>query len=303
MNSTPSSIDPASTRYRVNGVHNASNLLEWINNLPTLSPVLQRINAIISNPSSSADDVESALKLDPAIAGKVLRLANSAYVGIPRTVSSLKNAIVLLGFKRIQSLALASTILSACSRRAVKGVLDMYSYWRHSIMVALVAESIARHLNRYQAMDADDLFTAGILHDVGKLILGGFDPDRLESAARKGREQKLPLYAVEEPDWSHMRTGELLAYHWNFPRDLTAAIRMHHSPQASEEFVLMVSVVHLSDVMVHIMGVQTIADEQAPALSDHAIAQVRLLPERLRVISQDAAANEKRIESLLSFMS
>jgi len=283
-------------------VHSAAGLLEWINNLPTLSPVLQRINSVMSNPTSSADNVEQALKLDPVIAGKVLRLANSAYVGIPRTISSLKNAIVLLGFKRIHSLVMASTILSSFPGRGVKQAIDLARYWRHSITVALVAESIARHLNRYEAVDSDDLFTAGILHDIGKLILGGFDPERLGAAAAKSREKKTAFYMVEEDEWSHGRAGELLAYHWNFPRDLTASIRYHHAPFERDEFHRMIAIVHLSDVIVHIMGIQVFSDEIAPAFNDRAVALVQLPPERLRVIAQDAIGNQKRLESMLQFM-
>ena len=88
-------------------------LIERIGNLPIPTPVLQRINAIMANADSSAQDIVEAIKLDPVMVSRVLKLANSAYIGVPRTVSSLKNAVVLLGQKRIRALALSSSLLAS----------------------------------------------------------------------------------------------------------------------------------------------------------------------------------------------
>ncbi|MBD3393488.1 MAG: HDOD domain-containing protein, partial [Chitinivibrionales bacterium] len=128
-------------------------LVDRINDLPSLSPVLARMNAIVASSEASAFEIVDALKLDPAISTKVLRLANSAYVGIPRTVSSLHNAVVILGQRRIHSLVLSASALSSFPRAGPMPFSNM-DFWRHSITVALVCESIAKHLKRYDAVEA-----------------------------------------------------------------------------------------------------------------------------------------------------
>ncbi|GAG15882.1 unnamed protein product, partial [marine sediment metagenome] len=153
----------------------SSNLaIEKINTLPSLSPVVQKISAVIADPDVSANDVVDVLKLDPAIASKVLRLANSAYIGMPRTVSSLQNAVVILGQRRIHSLVLAASTLSALKPDNSLPFSYM-RFWKHSVTVAIICESIARHLKRYDPIEAGEVFCGGILHDIGKLVLGVYD--------------------------------------------------------------------------------------------------------------------------------
>ncbi len=279
----------------------ADALIERINHLPSLSPVLARINAIVGSPEVSAGDMVDALKLDPAISGKVLRLANSAYVGIPRTVSSLHNAVVILGQRRIHSLVLAASTLSAFPRSSAFP-FQILAFWRHSITVAIVSESIARHLKRYGAVEEGELFCAGILHDIGKLAVAAFEPKRVTAAQETGRQKEIPFFQAEEESMSHYTLGALLAQRWNFPPDLRNAILYHHDPSSAEPFTKMAVIVHLSDVMAHLMGFRTLPDEIPPTLDEAAIARIELQPERLRVIANTAVEDEKRLESLIEFI-
>ncbi|MBD3422115.1 MAG: HDOD domain-containing protein [Chitinivibrionales bacterium] len=276
-------------------------LVRCISNLPTLSPVLHRISALISDPQANARSVAEALKLDPAITGKVLRLANSAYIGIPRTVSSLHNAIVLLGTKRIYSLVMAASLMSSF-RKSDRGSLNLMNYWRHSMTTALVAESIAKHIKRYEDIDSEEVFTAGIVHDIGKLVLGGYDPEELSRVNIKAAEQQLPFFEAEEPQVSHTLIGGYLADHWNFPDDLGEAITCHHLLTRAEAHLRLVSIIHVADIMVHMLGYQTHESELIPQLHQDALASVKIVPERLKVIAQDVVKNAKQLEALINFM-
>lgn len=280
-----------------------ASFIQRITTLPTLSPILQRINGIMANPESSAADLVSALKLDPAIAGKVLRLANSAYVGIPRTVSSLHNAVVLLGQKRVHSLVTATTVLSSFSLAPSRCPLNLKNYWQHCFAVGLAAESIAKHLNRYEPIDIDEAFTAGIMHDIGKLALAGYDPERFDQAAQMSTNTETTFFAAEKDTFAHTRIGEYLAMKWNFPQGLATAIGYHHDPTALSPIDLLTAITHLSDIMVHIIGFQTVDKETIPRFNDDAIAAVHLQPERLRVIGEELVENIERIQSLLDFVS
>jgi HD-like signal output (HDOD) protein len=271
-----------------------------INDLPSLTPVLGRLSAVVANPESSAGDIVKLLKLDPALTGKVLRLANSAYVGIPNTISSLKNAVVLLGQKRVHSLALTTSILSAFkSRRPLPFAIE--HFWRHSIGAALVAEAISKYLRRYASIDSDEAFTAGLLHDIGKLVLGCYQDAPLASAAQVSAKDKVPFYLSENPETSHTYAGGLLAMHWKFPSNLSDALTYHHNPNRSDDHKQLVAIVHVSDIMVHIIGFSTFPAELSPKLDNDALAAIKLEPEHLRVIANEAVKNEKTIESFINF--
>ena len=271
-----------------------------INNLPSVAPVITKLSAVLADPASSAQDIVKILKLDPALAGKVLRLANSAYVGIPNTISSLKNAVVLLGQKRVHSLALTTSILSAFnSRKSLPFVLE--HFWRHSISTGLVAEAISKYLRRYLSIDSDEAFSAGLLHDIGKLVLGCYQEELLAFAAQSSALDKVPFYLAENRETSHTYAGGLLAEHWNFPADLTDVLERHHSPDKSADHKQLVSIVHVSDIMVHMVGFSTFPAEISPKLDNDALAVIKLQPEHLRVIAAEAVQNEKTIESFINF--
>lgn len=275
-------------------------LIDNINDLPALAPVLGKLSAAIMEPTTSANDLVKILKLDPALSGKILRLANSAYVGIPNTISSLKNAVVLLGQKRVHSLALTTSILSAFkARKSLPFALE--HFWRHSITTGLVAESISKYLRRYTADDSDEAFSAGLLHDIGKLVLGCYQEELLAAAEKKSREDKVPFYRGENDETSHMCAGGLLARHWKFPADLSDVLEHHHAPDKSGAQKKVVAVVHVSDIMAHMIGFSTFPDEISPKLDDSAIAAIKLQPEHLRVIATESVQNEKAIESFINF--
>jgi len=282
--------------------NDAEILIKKITTLPSLSPVVQKISAVIASPNASADEIVSVLKMDPAIAGKVLRLANSAYIGIPRTVSSLQNAVVILGNRRIYSLVLAASTLSAF-------ILDsslpfsVIRFWKHSITVALVCESIARHLKRYDAIEAGEMFCAGILHDLGKLVLGVYSPKEIQTAYKRAIEQRTPVYTNEQANLCHMRIGAMVAAQWNFPEMLIHAIHLHHTPLHSDAYKRTVSIVHIADIMVHLVGLAMVPEEATPKINADAMREIGLSPERLKVIANNALENEKSIESLIEFFS
>lgn len=271
-----------------------------INELPSLSPVISKLSAVINNTASSADDIVKILKVDPALTVKILRLANSAYIGIPNAISSLKNAVVLLGQKRVHSLALTTSLLSSFSaRKGLPFVLE--HFWRHSIITGLVAESISKYLRRYAFIDCDEAFTAGLLHDIGKLVLGCYQEEVLVAAEKEGRRTKVPFYRAENRETSHTHAGRLLAEHWKFPIDLTEVLVYHHTPEKSYANKRLVAIVHVSDIMAHMMGFTSFRNEIPPKLDDQATNTIKLEPEHLRVIAAESVQNEKAIESFINF--
>jgi putative nucleotidyltransferase with HDIG domain len=277
-----------------------TSLPEAIEELPSLTPVLAKLDAVIADPKSSADDMAKVLKLDPALAGRVLRLANSAYVGLPQSVGSIKSAVVLLGQKRIRSLAITSGILSGF-KTTNELPFALAHFWRHSIGAALVAESVTKYLRRYATIDGDEAFAAGLLHDVGKLAMACFHPHLLTSARKRSQIDQVPFYMSEDDDESHVSVGGMVARHWNFPAALSDVLIYHHTPGKNSGDSPLVSIIHVADIMVHMVGFATFIDEIPPKLDEFSLDAIKMQPEHLRVIASETLRNEKAIESFINF--
>jgi putative nucleotidyltransferase with HDIG domain len=230
----------------------------------------------------------------------VLRLANSAYIGLPQSIGSIKSAVVLLGQKRVRSLAVTSGILSSFKTTA-ELPFALAHFWRHCICAAMVAESITKYLKRYVAIDGDEAFTAGLLHDVGKLAMARFRPDLLTSAIGRARKDLVPFFMSENENESHMFAAGLMARRWNFPESLADVLSFHHAPGKSDTDSPLVSIVHVADIMVHMLGFTTFPGEIAPKLDEFSLSAIKMEPEHLRVIAAETLQNEKAMESFINF--
>jgi putative nucleotidyltransferase with HDIG domain len=277
-------------------------IVKAISDLPTPSSVFRRICEVMDDPDSSVSEISEVLRLDPAIASKILRLANSAYAGIPNTVSSLHNAIVLLGTKKIHSLVMASGLLSNFKHRQIAS-FSLDQFWKHSVTVALISESIAKHLRRYDSVDENEAFSGAILHDIGKLVIGCHYPKLFNSFYEKSINEKIAFFQAEEDQLSHSKIGEMLAEYWSFPPNLRDVISFHHYPDQAQENLNLISIIHVSDVMVHILGCPIMVGEFEPQINERALKAIQLPPERLRVIAGNAVADCKRLETILQMFS
>lgn len=273
-----------------------------VRNLPTPSQVLLRIENVLANPNASALEIAEVIRLDPAITSKVLRLANSAYVGVSRTVSTLQNAVVLLGSKRVHSLVLASELLNSVKIK-LPLLFTLDKFWMHSVTTALIAEAIANHLKRSGVVDENEVFIAALLHDIGKLVIAQLLPDALHEAYTKSKQNNVPYWKGEDPELCHTNAGKYLAEHWSFPAILTSAINMHHEPENAGAYSMIVSIIHIADVTAHMIGRSIIDDEISPEISNFALETVALSPDGFRVIAARAIENKKKVDSLLEMFS
>lgn len=269
--------------------------------LPSLTAVLRRIFAVVEDSKSSALDITRVLQLDPAITGKVLRLANSAYIGLPHTVSSIQNAVTLLGTRRIHSLILVS-ILSSVKKNAC-APFPVISYWRHSVCTALIAEAIAKSLRRYDcAIDENELFSAAILHDIGKLIAATMEPESFAQLYKQSIFMDVPFFKTENGEEAHSFLGGCYAEHWGFPYELKQCIRMHHEPLSDKKLALRISIINVADIMAHVLGFKIFSEEVTPLVQEDVLNLIGLPLERLRVIAQSVIEDQKSIESFMDIV-
>ena len=214
---------------------------------PSMPAAGSKLLAVLEEPEVSVKKVEDILRYDPGLTANVLKLANSAYFGIPARVGSVKQAIVLLGLKRLIQLVIASSV-GAVMNKSIPGYnIPPGNLWRHSIAVSIAAEALVKDKKN---LETEDFFTAALLHDIGKLVLGSFIKEDL-AAIESVRTRGIPFVIAENMilGTDHAEIGAKILSMWSFPKEVVNAVRWHHDPEASDHSSLQIDVVHLSNLL------------------------------------------------------
>ena len=259
---------------------------------------MQTVMALSGSPEVSLDKLTYAVRHDPAIAVRILRAANGYSTDFPFRISSIPNAVDFLGTNRVCSLLLHSSRLSGENPSPFPSFFMLERFWQHAVLVALIAGSIGRHLQRYDAPDEEELFTGGLLHDIGKLALAAGGGGSLEAARLRSVGESLPFYRAENES-PHTVVGALLLQSWHLPPELQQAAGGHHDPAVGAN--RFASVIHLADVMAHLMGYPVFAGETYPPVDAAALAALPLPPERLKLIAGDAIGKLQELEGFYGF--
>jgi putative nucleotidyltransferase with HDIG domain len=212
-----------------------------------------KLLALVDDPGVSVPQIESILRQDPGLTANLLRLANSAYFGIPSKVGSVRQAVILLGLKRLVHMVIA-TCTSAIMDRTVPGYdLPAGELWRHSLAVSVAAEGLVRELK----LDAaEEIFTAALLHDIGKIVLGQFVQDDYAKIAL-ALEQGLAFETAESIvlGTTHAEIGAQVLSKWSLPEGIVHAVRWHHESEKSERPDPMLDVVHVANMLCLMIGI------------------------------------------------
>lgn len=212
-------------------------LIDSTVNIPTIPTILTEITAVFHSPDGSAKDAAAIIEKDPAIATKVLRLVNSSFYALKNPVSSIGLACSILGLKVIKNVVVQATVLQTFSGTPDIEDLDTAWLWDHSFKTAVACKLIAQHSPVGHAMQKDDAYTCGLIHDIGKMILLDSQTDHFAEALRTSKAHKEPLAKAEAEvfGFTHAHVGGLLARRWKLPDNVQAAVMYHHSPATNAE--------------------------------------------------------------------
>ncbi|MBI3543015.1 MAG: HDOD domain-containing protein [Deltaproteobacteria bacterium] len=201
-------------------------LLEKLNDIPTLPIVASKVNELINNPNSSAGDIAAILKKDQVLTAKVLKLINSPYYGIPGEVTDVRRALAFLGFNTLAQLVLGLSVFSLFPT-AGTDEFPMLEFWRHALATAVCAEVIAK---RVKYAKPEECFTCGLLHDIGKIVMYEVAKDTMLNVVKYAKEKQCSFVeaesALDVPN--HAFLGEYIAAKWGLPSVIRSAIRYHH---------------------------------------------------------------------------
>jgi putative nucleotidyltransferase with HDIG domain len=269
-------------------------LLKQVAALPALPQTLADAQRVLRNEECSARACVEVLGRDPALVAQVLRLANAASFGHAGRVASLHDAVLKLGRQKLGMVMTATAVIDRFNAAACPG-FDLMAFWREAMACAMAAQALAVELGT----DDDLAFTAGLLHDLGRLVLAVHLPTIAAQALTLARLHDLPLHVIERDllGIDHAELGALVARHWGFPSVMVSAIAGHHGagqPSAPGSPPSLTELLQGADAIVHALDLHQAEDERVPTLSPLLASRLQLTAERcarvLAVTEQGVAA-------------
>lgn len=223
--------------------------LDQINELPTLPNIYVRLNKLLRSTNSNIVQVSRIIETDQAISTKLLRLVNSSFFGFSRKITQIQRAVVLLGFNAVRNAVLSISVFQSFKGNSPTG-FDRRDFWKHSIITGISAKLIAQELHLECEEDA---FSAGIIHDLGKLVLDQFFPVEFSRVLAWCAKEKCSIRDGEHQvlGTDHAEIGEYLTERWNLPYLLVEATALHHTPSVLRSNPQIVSLVHIANTMAH----------------------------------------------------
>ncbi|MFH1021305.1 MAG: HDOD domain-containing protein [Pseudomonadota bacterium] len=245
-------------------------VLREIKGLPTLPGIVAKLGKMAENPDTTTEQMGRVISKDHILASKLLKLVNSAFYGFPQRISSLNSAIILLGFNVIKSLIISASIFEVMEAQDVE-------LWEHSLGCAVVCNVLARHLG---VKDPEEISTAGLIHDIGKVAIKMELPKEYEKITELSQEKKISRLEAEREilGLDHAEVGSWLAKSWNLPNKLVEPIACHHDPQLAKEEQVASAIVHFANIMIRGLGYGHAGDIWVPPLNNKAWKLLALAP-------------------------
>ncbi len=245
-------------------------ILSKVQSVPTLPATVLRVMQMIEDPLCSAADLAQVIQADPAMAIKVLKLANSAYYGFRQKIATVPQAVTLLGFATLKN-ALLSAAVFDLFRLNTTG-FDLAALWKHSVATATAAKLLAK---RARFPNSEKAFTAGLLHDIGKVMIARYLPMSLATIVQAVRDEGLPMAAAEQRTigLAHPAFGAWVMARWGLPSVLVEAVEYHHCPTKAQYSFDLAALVYLANALTHRAGIgsggDTLPREIDPAILQH----------------------------------
>lgn len=246
--------------------------------LASFPDVYFRIKEVLDSPTSSAEDVARIVSNDMELTAKLLKLVNSPFYGLLETVEDVAHAIALVGVTEVSNLALGISAIKVF-KDIPPELMDVKTFWKHSVSCGVFAKLIA---SRIDGLKADKFFTAGLLHDVGRLIIFKKLPYASVQTLLYARENMLPLVDAERDvlGFDHTDVGNMLLNEWRFPSSLVDAMTWHHKPSGAQD-PLAASIIQLADNMTNAMEIPMGSMYVLPGMEKGAWERLPLKPSDL----------------------
>ena len=213
-------------------------------------------------------DLSTIISDDPGLTSRLLQLVNSAFYGYPTKIDTISRALLVVGTQQLRDLALATSIMSLFEGIA-EDLVNMESFWRHSVACGIAAKIIATYRRE---PNIERFFVAGIVHDIGRLIIFRKAAEEARQALVYCRENSELLHRIEQKiiGVDHCQVGRVLLQSWNLPPLLDEVVAFHHSPRSASSYPAETAIVHVADIIAHGMRYGTSGEHYVPPLDGKA---------------------------------
>jgi HD-like signal output (HDOD) protein len=259
--------------------HSLELLISRTENVYSLPLIYERLTEVINHPRSSIEDITMVISNDHGLAARLLRLANSPLFGYFSTIDSIGKAAAIIGTQQLQSLALAVSVIEIFNG-VPEDLINMRTFWKHSIACGITARALA--IYRREA-NVERVFAAGILHDIGRLVICTAMPDLFNRMLLAAREENALLFSIEGEflGYTHAAVGGKLLEKWRIPASIAEPVSCHHSPDRARVFPLESAFVHLADIICKSMGIGSNGEGYIPPLEESSWERLDIPPSAL----------------------
>lgn len=259
-------------------------LVSEIDELPTLPAVVVELLKMLEDEKTQARQIADLIAHDPSLSAKVLKLVNSSYYGLSKKVSTVSQAVVILGFSAIRSVVVGASVIQAFSKPGVhEGYFRAEAFWDHAVSVAAAAQFLARTTEMPRSEDG---FTAGLLHGCGLLILDQYFPELMASVQDRVEQDEVPLSEAEELEmgFDHADLGAHLLQTWGLPDQIVDAVKFHTNVDRHPGDMRMAACVHIADIVCRGLGYGDAGEPTIPPIDPTALESLGLTAASFPVI-------------------
>ena len=248
--------------------------LQSLKSLQTQPAAVAKITHMMQNPATNADELGRAIRTDQVLTSSVLKLVNSAFYGFPGRIASLSHAVVLLGLSAVKNIVLTASLLQAFKIDGKDG-FSSEAFWRHSFACGVAAQCLAKTLG-YK--DKEECFIAGLVHDIGKVILFQLVPEDFIRVYKKANQANALFYECELEVFgtTHQEIGGMLIEQWRLPNQILKSVSYHHCPSPKRDEFGLTAIVHTADIFVRALSYGNGGDEKIPVIDEEAWNTLKL---------------------------
>lgn len=265
---------------------------------PPFPKVAQQVMKMLNDENTKASDLAGVIQYDASITANILKTCNAAYYGLSRKVTSIEDALVVLGQEMLKDIIITSSSVRFFKGNAGAGyMLEEGDLWKHGVATAIMAKSLSPH---FDIVDKGAAFTAGLLHDIGKGFIASFVGDDFKKIMNQVNGDKCAFFEAEEKALgiSHAELGGRILRKWEFDQEMVEAVRRHHDPNALSEGGL-VALVALSNTLVVSMGVGVGADGLSAPMEGESLQRFGITLEKLELAMADLLFELEKAEEMI----
>ena len=277
-------------------------VLSKIQKLPTLPAVANKITKLMKDPTCTAIKIAEVMDKDQSLTTRVLRLVNSAYYSLYTEVTNVRHAVALLGFRTISQIIISISVFDVFKGRYGED-FDREGFWKHSIGCAVISQMIAK-MTKYPKVD--DCFTAGLLHDAGKVVLDQFLHEEMTKVIALIKEKNICFADAEKEvlGLNHAEIGGQVMKNWNIPVTIMVAVQHHHQQVEERKGTafsqdLIVDIIRLADVLCKREGIGYSGDTIVPELKEELWERLNLDQESIVTVIEHSGEEIEKAEVLL----